>query len=694
MDVNEKRRGTHLFPFFNRDISWISFNERILKEAARDTVFLMDRIKFLSIYSSNLDEFYRVRIPALVALNKVNKPKKNFTEWIHPSSPVLEEVKHTIALQLELFGKIICEQIIPKLRSHHIRLIYQERLEDRLFSKTNTYFLTRVLTFLQPWKLGSTGDFFPANNKLYFVVQLQGKQDPEEVYIVNIPSDNLPRFFYFEEEDLFYILFLDDIVKYHLPFLFKNSKVQGAWSFKITRDAELDLRDDYEGDIAEKIEKQLTKRDYGLATRFLFDAGMPQEIRKGLMKVLNLRDDSMAEGGRYHNLKDLADLRVVNDGLYEQDWRPVPHRGAVEGKSILEEAGEEDMLFNPPYQAYDPVLQFFNEAATHPGVKELYVTLYRVAAKSQIVNALITAARNGKVVTVFVELKARFDEANNLRWARKMKAAGVKIIYSIPGLKVHAKVALVKLRKGADNRYVGLLATGNLNESTARFYTDHILITSHRAMLKEMESLFVFLTRRIKPPFSDFLEFGHLLVAQFNLHERFLELIDREIENARRGLPASLTIKLNNLEEKVLISHLYEASNAGVKIHLLIRSICCLIPGVEGMSSNITVKRIVDRYLEHGRVFIFHNNGHPEVFLGSSDWMNRNIYRRIEVCFPVYNEVLKDRIIRMMEIQWNDTAQAVVLNSKLENHFYEKQEEGLRSQKCLYRLFLDEASGE
>jgi polyphosphate kinase len=316
--------------------------------------------------------------------------------------------------------------------------------------------------------------------------------------------------------------------------------------------------------------------------------------------------------------------------------------------------------------------------------------MYRIARDSRIAHALISASRNGKKVTVFVELKARFDEANNLLWAGQMKAAGVKIIYSIPALKVHAKVALIKKRSQQRMIYYGLLATGNLNENTARFYTDHILLTGHHDLMRELELLFIFLGKHKDPRESAKISFRHLLVAQFNLHQRFLSLIDREIENAGKGRPSSITIKLNNLEEEVLISKLYEASRAGVKINLIVRSICCLIPGVPGMSENISVKRIVDRYLEHGRVFIFHNNGEEEIFLGSADWMNRNIYRRIEVCFPLYDELLKQEIREIIRLQLQDNVSAVTLNASMDNVPAQEEGQPVRSQEAIYRYIMQQ----
>ena len=337
------------------------------------------------------------------------------------------------------------------------------------------------------------------------------------------------------------------------------------------------------------------------------------------------------------------------------------------------------------------MIRFFNEAAIDIHVKKIYVTLYRIANDSRIANALMSAAKNGKQVVVFVELKARFDEANNIKWAKRMKAAGVQIIESIPGLKVHAKIALVKRKVHHRVELLGLLATGNFNETTAKYYTDHVLLTSQKHILREVERLFVFLKKRKKHPAETKLHFKHLLVGQFNLQSRFLQLIDREIYNCKKGLPAGIIIKVNNIEEKVLIAKLYEASQAGVKITLIVRSICCLIPGLPGMSENISAKRIVDRYLEHGRIFMFHNNGSPEVFLGSADWMNRNVYRRIEVCFPVLEPELKSQLIKIVNLQIEDNVQAVGLDPRCDNvELIQDPRNRVRSQLAIAEMLMED----
>ena len=648
--------------FFNRDLSWLKFNERILMEAERNTVPLLERIKFLSIFSSNLDEFYRVRMPVLLALEKLSNKEDSD---IKIDDNLLNTANQLISEQQQRYGVVLKSDIIPQLKKNKINLIYGQPFPEEIQKSITRYFLSQVMAFLQPVYINENTNFFPSNNELYFLITLKKGADAE-VIILNIPSNQLPRFYKVEAGEETFIVFLDDIVRYHLDRIFPDGEVTGCYSFKITRDAEIDLKDEYSGSLSEQLEKQLLKRDSGLATRFLHQPGIPSNVFELLKKLFNLKKANRIEGGQYHNLKDFMGFPINVVGLSNQNWPKLCNTDLIEG-SLTEAIYKNDIIIHTPYQSYDSVLRFFNEAAIDADVREIYVTLYRVASDSKIVNALISAAKNGKKVTVLVELKARFDEANNIKWAKKMKEVGVDIIYSVTALKVHAKVALVKRQTGDRMRYSGLFATGNFNESTAAFYTDHILMTANKEMLREVELLFIFLAKRVKPNSADLINFKHLLVAQFNLQLVFVNLIDREIEHAKQGKTSGITIKMNNLEEKVLINKLYEASQAGVKIEMIVRSICRLIPDVEGMSENIKVTRIVDRYLEHGRVFIFHNLGKNDVYLGSADWMNRNIYRRIEVCFPIYNEQIKQEIIAIIEIQKQDNVQAVCIDEDMNN---------------------------
>jgi polyphosphate kinase len=677
--------------FYNRDLSWLFFNERILMEAAREQVPLMERIKFLSIYSSNLDEFYRVRMPVVMAMHKLAVKQEEETD-VHAG--VILKAQQMVHQQLTRFGRILTAELLPLLREAHIHLVYNTDIPKGIAPEVTNYFFSQVLAFIQPVQLTPGAAFFPENNKLYLLAQLKNEAGKEETWVVNIPSDVLPRFYTVTKDEVQYIVFLDDIIRMGFVQLGKQeNQLVGTYSFKVTRDAEIDFKDEYISEVSEDLEKQLAKRDYGLATRFLYQPGLPLRILYALQQQFNLPPEGAVEGGIYHNLKDLADLPVKRPDLSYPAWPGVYYPAIQQAPSLLDYIAQKDVIFHAPYQSYDTILRFFNEAAIRPEVTEIYISLYRVASDSRIVNALISAAKNGKKVQVMVELKARFDEANNIKWAKKLKAAGVKIIYSAASLKVHAKIGLVKLKVGRRIQYRGILATGNFNETTARFYTDHILLTADKQLLGEIELLFLFLAQKAKKVADvNLIPFKHLLVAQFNLQQEFLRLIDQEIANAQQGMPGKITIKLNNLEEKVLISKLYEASEAGVQIDLIVRSICCLIPGVEGMSDNIRVTRIVDRYLEHGRVFIFHNNDNPMVYLGSADWMNRNIYHRIEVCFPVYDEAIKQEILDLICIQLADNVQAVTLNQQLGNQPVIPAGPHVRSQQQIYELLQQNAT--
>lgn len=659
------------FIFLNRDLSWLSFNYRVLMEAADKTVPLYNRISFLSIFSSNLDEFYRVRMPSIFAFTSIESKKISIEEE-YPKD-LVQQVQTTIHNHLEEFGIILSGQIIPDLAANHIFLYYNQPIRNEHKETLREYFLSKVLSFLQPVILRKENqtEVFLENNALYFIVNLESPEQPgKHVYaLLNIPSSNLPRFVELPMlGDDHYILFLDDVIRENLGEVFSGYSVHGAWSLKLTRDAEMSIEDEFIGDIAEKIEKQLEKRDVGHATRLLYDQTMPEAVKDFVQDYFILRNEELVEGGRYHNLKDFSSLPNPKKGeLTYKNWQPVSHPGFDNHRSVFQCISENEKLLHLPYHSYNYILRFFNEAAIDPKVKEIFIALYRVAANSHIVNALISAAKNGKKVTVFVELKARFDEANNLRWSKKMKAAGIKIINSIPGLKVHAKVALVRRMENKELNNYSFLATGNFNEATGRFYTDHVFFTANKDFGQELEWLFEYLQSRKQPGEYMKIPFRHLLVSQFNMVKRFEKLIEREIKNAKKGRPASIIIKLNNLQEKNMVEQLYKAARAGVKIDLIVRSVCGFAPGIEGQSENVTVTRIVDRYLEHPRVFVFHNNGEPHYFMGSADWMNRNLHSRIEVVFPLYDKVLCEEIKQILTLQLRDNSKAVHLKSTMEN---------------------------
>ena len=688
--------GDEKYVFLNRDLSWLSFNQRVLMEAADKSVPLYSRISFLSIFSSNLDEFFRVRMPSIFAFTSIES-KKISLEDEYPKD-LVQQVQTTVHTQLEEFGSILANHILPELKENHIRLYYNDYVREEHTETVREFFLSKVLSFLQPiiLKKENQADVFLDNNALYFIVDLESQEQPGKHLfgLLNIPSANLPRFSELPVlGDDNYIIFLDDVIRENLQEVFPAFTIHGAWSIKLTRDAEMSIEDEFIGDIAEKIEKQLEKREVGLATRLLYEQTMPEVVKDFVQKYFMLRNEEMVAGGRYHNLKDLGSLpNPIKGKLTHSNWPSISHPGFDNHRSIFQSITENEKLLHLPYHSYNYILRFFNEAAIDPTVKEIFVTLYRVAADSHIVNALISAAKNGKKVTVFVELKARFDEANNLKWSKKMKAAGIKIINSIPGLKVHAKVALVKRLENKEWKNYSFMATGNFNEATGRFYTDHVFFTSNKEIGIELEWLFDYLQSRKQPADYMKIPFQHLLVSPFNLIKRFDKLIEREIKNAKKGRAANIIIKLNNLQERAMIEKLYEASRAGVKVQLLIRSICSLAPGVEGQSENITVHRIVDRYLEHARVFVFHNNGEPQYYMGSADWMNRNLHSRIEVVFPIYDVKFGEELNHILQLQLNDNSKAVVVNTALDNQRATNDKTPLAAQQAIYEYVKELAS--
>lgn len=654
--------------YYNRDLSWLGFNLRVLKEAGDVEVPLFERIKFLAIFSSNLDEFFRVRYPAVIAVAKLDR-KTRMQVSPGPTEEIPEKMHNEINRHLELFGSILNDSIIPSLKENGIFFYYKSTIREEHIAEVRELFLSQVLSFIQPIFLDGkqSKNFLPQNNQLYFVVTLkEPDQGTLKQAIINIPSSKLQRFYVLTSHDnLEYVIFIDDIIRNNLQLIFPGLEIVSTFSIKLNRDAKVHITDDYSSNLLSRIEKQLKKRDLGAPSRFLYEHGMPRNLQLFLASAFEVKYDEMFSGGRYHNLSDLSTFPQFDKKLGYEKWKPLTFTKIVNTGDIFNVLNQQDILLHIPYQSYNPVLSFFNQAAIDTDVTDIYITLYRVAAESHIVNALISAAKNGKNVVAFIELKARFDEANNIKWSRVMKEAGVKIIYSIPDIKVHSKIAIIKKKKGIETPSYAILSTGNFNEITAQFYTDHVLMTTDPVIIKELLQLFKFLQLKEKSIVSNKLKFDRLLVSQFNLNDRMEKYIDKEIEKSIAGNGGMIRIKVNNLEEPYFINMLSRASQAGVKVHMIVRSVCCLMPGIPGISENITIKRIVDRFLEHTRLFIFGEGDHAEVLMGSADLMNRNLYNRIEVCVPI-KEPDKKELIDYFEIQWADNDKAVLLTPNLE----------------------------
>jgi len=660
------------YQFFNRDLSWLSFNKRVLEVATNSNIPLYERIKFLAIYSSNLDEFYRVRVGTYKRFTELTpEDKKNLRE--NPDI-ILKNINTEVDKQQNEFGRIFTQDIIPALQEQNIVLCQNADLCEEHHQFVKDFFLDNLLPHVQPiLLLKKQIQPFLQNNAIYLAVKLFKKPSKKEeegkpakirrakYAIIKVPSHRFDRFVELPEiNGKHYIMFLDDIIKLRMKVLFPGFKIDSCYSFKLSRDADLLIEDEYSGDLIKMIENSLKKRETGSPSRFLYDERIPRDFLKFLKDSFNLQNIDMVKGARYHNFQDFFGFpNPLSPDLEMPPFHALKAAGFSENKSVFKTIGKKDQIIHFPYQSYEYVIRYLNEAAIDPKVEEIKATQYRVADNSAVVNALINASLNGKKVTVFVEVKARFDEEANLRSAREMRKAGIKIIYSIPGLKVHAKIALV-LRKG-DKKDYAFLSTGNFNENTAKVYADHGLFTSDEIIISELKQLFDYLENQT-PGYT----FKKLLIGQFNLKTELGKLIDREIENVQSGKTGHIILKMNGIQEKNMITKLYEASEKGVKIDLIIRGICCLKAN-KTYAKNIRIIRIVDQFLEHARIFYFHNNGEQVVYLSSADWMNRNLHRRIECAFPIENASIKKELIDILSFQLEDNVSARILDKKLNN---------------------------
>jgi polyphosphate kinase len=672
-------------PYIHRDISWLSFNFRVLQEALDPSVPLLERLKFMAIYSSNLDEFFRVRMANHRYLLRVGKKTKRELE-ISPKQTV-KEIQKIVNKQQEQFSKIFDENIVPALRQQGIHLLRRLDLDEEQKVFVEAYFKDHMLPFVQPVLLvGKKIKPFLNNKALYLTVVMRDKDESvkEKVYgMVKIPSDYLPRFIELPSISSRHdIIMLDDIVRHNISDLFPGYEILDTHSIKLTRDAELYIDDEFSGDLVEKIKSSLNKRNVGTTSRFVYDREMPDELLEYLMEVFQLSKQDLLREGRYHNNFDF--FSFPDFGLTHLKYTPMPplpYPPLEESRDFFGTIDREDHLIHVPYQSYESVIRFFEEAARDPQVTHIKITQYRVARKSRIMQALMDAVQAGKRVSVFIEVKARFDEEANLKWGEKLERAGVSVQYSFPGVKVHSKVAMVNRREGDQNKVYCYLSTGNFHENTVKVYADLGLFTADERLTSEVVRLFNFL-ETVKLPSQGF---DHLLVGQFNLLTGIEQLIDFEIEEARKGNKANIILKMNSIQDKEIIAKLYAASQAGVTITLIIRGICGLVPGVPGISDNIEAFSIVDRFLEHARIYYFHHGGEERIYLSSADWMVRNLRHRIEVGFPIYDPEIKQEIKDHLHIQMTDNVKARNLDGDLSNSYRRSGADlAIRSQVEMY----------
>ena len=667
----------------NKELSWLAFNERVLQEASDRSVPLIERLRFLGIYSSNQDEFFRVRVAALHRLVRLGKKGKKLLG----SDPkiVIAEVKSTILQQQEVFQKVY-EQLLHELSLQGIHLVTELQLssEQRVF--VQDYFRNNVRSQLTPLML-SAKKLFPSlrDKSIYLATKLCSKgRKVDKLSLIEVPTDSVSRFLVLppvKREQ--YVVLLEDVVRCNVPEIFSLFKYDFVEShlIKVTRDAELDLDDDVTESYLHKVVKGVKHRKGGSPVRLVYDQNISVDFLEFLKRKLKIRDDdSIVPGGRTHNFKDFIDFpQIGRPTVLASRKKQLSVPAIKDSRGMLRLIRNRDLLLHFPYQSFEEVIALLQEAAIDPKVITIKITLYRVARHSGVVNALVNAARNGKRVTVVVELQARFNEEANVALANKLQDEGVVVIFGVPGLKVHAKIGLiVRKESGRAVRYA-FLGTGNFNEDTSIVYSDHCLFTSDRRLTREVAAVFDFFQNNYRVP-----AFNHLMVAPFGLRRSLIELIEYEIRQAEIGKRAEIDLKLNNLTDPVMIELLYRAADAGVRIRLNIRGMYCVVPHTLEHQNQIQAIAIVDSFLEHSRIYRFHHKGKEKVLLSSGDWMTRNLDRRVEVAFPIYEQKMMCEVMDFFEIQWKDNVKARVLDAELQNHYRKRTGKAVRSQNDLY----------
>jgi polyphosphate kinase len=686
--------------YINRELSWLQFNARVLQEAEDETVPLIERLRFLGIFSNNLDEFFKVRYATIKRIDLAGKNAKSILGGIK-AGKLLEEITQ-IVIDQQSESLEVLDKIQKQLEDHDIYIINEKQVTASQEAFIKNYFLSKVSPALVTIILNDLVEA-PSlkDSAAYLAVKMVMKEEipqhgiskllnrhpREKKYVlIEIPR-SIDRFVVLpQEEGKQYIILLDDLIRFNLKTIFNIFEYESvsAHMIKITRDAELDIDSDLSKSFIEKISMSVQDRIKGDPVRFVYDMNIDEDTLSFLMGKMGIDStDSIIPGGRYHNRRDYMNFPSLgNEELLYKPIEPLPIPGLILQGSLLGMIAKKDYLLYAPYQAFQYVVKFLREAALDPKVKSIKITIYRLAKISHIASSLINAVKNGKKVTVQIELRARFDEVANIRYAEQMQQEGVNLIFGVTGLKVHCKTCVIEREeKGKLHKY-GFLSTGNFNESTSRIYTDYTLFTGNQELLKEINKVFDFFEINYKVS-----RYKHLLVSPHYTRAALLKLIGTEIENAQKGRPAGIKLKLNSLSDFTLIDKLYEASNAGVKIKLIVRGICSLIPGISGQSENIEAISIVDKFLEHPRVYIFENEGDPKIYISSADWMTRNMDYRVEVSCPIYDEDIKKEILETFEISWSDNVKARVHSLDQDNAYRRNDNPPVRSQFALYDYY-------
>ncbi|HEX9653780.1 MAG TPA: polyphosphate kinase 1 [bacterium] len=674
----------------NKELSWMSFNARVLQEASDPAVPLIERLRFLGIFSSNLDEFFRVRVATLKRIARLGRPAKKILG--QDPQKILARIQDIVLEQQAKFEQFY-QQILAELGKENIFIIDELQLSAEQGEFVKNYFHREVRPKLIPIMLEPNVKFPVLKDKsIYLAVVLARKNDPQKAKyaLIEIPSDVLPRFRILPDiGNKRYIILLDDVIRYGLEDIFSvfNFYIGGAYTLKLTRDAELDLSEDLSESYIRKVSKSVKQRKAGNPVRLVYDAQMPQEFLAFLTRQLGInKDDTVIPGSKYHNFKDFMNFPEV--GPKRLRYEPqifLPHENIDPRKSLFTTIRDRDILLHFPYHSFDHFIDLLREASIDPKVAAIKITLYRVAKNSSVVNALINAVKNGKSVTVVVELQARFDEETNIYIANNMQEEGVRVIYGVPGLKVHSKLCLITRREKNKAVHYACIGTGNLNEVTAKLYGDHFLFTADKRLTKEVHRIFEFFANNYKVS-----SFKHLIVSPYNMRQKFVRMIRNEIKNAQAGKEASIFLKMNNLADPFIIQELYKASAAGVKIKLIVRGMFSLVTGMPGLSANIEAISIVDKFLEHTRIYSFSNAGEPKYFISSGDWMTRNFDGRVEVTCPIYDKSIQAELQTFLDIQWQDNVKARSLDRGLSNGFSTRPPRSkMRSQFKLYDFLKD-----
>ena len=675
--------------YINREISWLDFNARVLQESNDKNVPLLERLRFLGIFSNNLDEFFQVRYATVKRIAQSSKTGKRVFAGRSAEALLKEITNKVIELQDESLK--ILNGIYKEMERENIFFIDQNEVKAEQKAFLKNYFIQNINPALVTIILSQNRDQDLSTNKAFLIVTMTlNETSDQNIYaLIEMPKDAkrfvvLPK----NSDGKQYIMMLDDLIRYHFHMIFSffNYKSIHAHMVKITRDAELDLEEDVSISYVEKITLSVKDRMISDPVRLVYDKEIPEPTLRFVMEKLNIAStDSLIPGGKYHQRRDYMDFPSLDrpDLLYSS-FPPLPIPGLSLEENILDAIDQKDYLLYAPYQDFSYVIKFLREAALDPKVKSIKITIYRLSKASHIASALINAAKNGKKVLVQIELQARFDEENNINFAEQLEAAGVQLIFGIPGLKVHSKICVIEREYDKKNRRYGFVSTGNFNESTAKIYTDYTLFTTNQKILKEVNKVFNFLEVSYKIK-----KYKHLIVSPHYTASIISKLIDNEIQNHKNGLSSGISLKLNNITNYPLVDKLYQASQAGVKIKMIVRGICCLVPGVKGLSENITVLSVVDKFLEHPRVLIFENAGDKKIYLSSADFMTRNIENRIEVACPVYDRELQQQILDTFDLSWKDNIKARIVNQNPQNKMVIPQlgEATQRSQWTTYAYF-------